>query len=55
MLTQTPRVMLSETKHLAQGLSRRHCEILHVVQDDTIAIFLHHGSVAISLPKFKGL
>ena len=27
-------VMLSETKHLAQGLNKRFCEILHVVQDD---------------------
>ena len=30
--------MLSETKHLALGLSRIHSEILHFVQDDNIAI-----------------
>ncbi len=38
------RVMLNEVKHLALGLSRRLCEILHVVQDDNIARFSHHGS-----------
>ncbi len=30
------RVMLSETKHLALGPSKRHCEILHFVQDDKL-------------------
>ena len=41
MFTQALCVMPSETKHLAQGHSKKHCEILHFVQDDNIAVFLY--------------
>ena len=35
--------MLSNAKHLALEVSQKYCEILHVVQDDNIVVFLYHG------------